>query len=210
MIVNLVYLFIIIVVNDLFVLAKYYASGQAWYLEVLQEIFFTTIIIQMVLVFFWTSPKIVRKILSVMRAYSSKEKGFFNWTESKIKQKYPNFKTKAQRARERSEKPKKENRIGKWLRSLPRNQRRMIRIGVRIGYGIFILSMAIYPFTNTQLGTAITEPFFDKTFNPSCKNCSIEKNIVKEFEQEMPKQPDGRPPATIYDIFISMPNSVNP
>ena len=86
----------------------------------------------------------------------------------------------------------------------------MIRIGVRIGYGIFILSMAIYPFTNTQLGTAITEPFFDKTINPSCKNCNIEKNIVKEFEQEMPKQPDGRPPSTIYDIFISMPNSVNP
>lgn len=210
MIVNLVYLFIIILINDLFILSKYYASGQAWYLEVLEEIFFQTIILQMILIFFWTSPKVVRKTLSVMRSYSSKEKGFFSWTEGKIKQKYPNFKTKAQRARERSEKPKRKTRIGKWLLALPRSQRRLIRVGVRISYGIFILSMAIYPFTNTQLGTVIIEEFFDKTINPSCRNCSIENNIVREFEQEIPKQPDGRPPSTIYDIFINMPNPVTP
>ena len=204
MFLNIVYVFVILVVNDLFVLAKFYATGQAWYIEILEDLFFETLILQMVLVFFWTSPNVVKKAMLIWKAYSSKERGFMDWTEFKIKKKFPTFKTRTQRTRERLEKPKKETRIGKWLLSLPRYQRLMIRFSISGSYVIFMVlvtSSMLFPdmFWFILTGEEIEKPV------PS--QISLEQQLEN---QPVSQKPDNRPPPTIFDFFISQSNSVIP
>lgn len=203
MAISILWLFIIVVVNDLFILAKYYS--EAWYLDLLEDVFFETVFIQMILFFFWTSDKVVRLSLSLWKMYSKKEVGFFHWLEVKIKQRFPSFKTSAQRSRERLNKPKKETKTGKWLLGLPRNQRRLIRLGVACFYGFFIFTMVgtfAYP---DVIWFIFTGQEIEKPEKPAPPSLEFQLE-----NQEMPKQPDGRPPPTIYDIFIRQSDSVVP
>lgn len=205
MFLNILYILVILAVNDLFVLANHYASGQAWYLEMLEDLFFETLILQMILVFFWTSPNVVKKTMLVWKAYSSKERGFMDWTEFKIKKKFPKFKTRTQRTRERLEKPKKETRIGKWLLALPRYQRLMIRYSISISYVTFMILVTTSMLMPDLFWFIITGEEVEK---PAPTNqISLEQELEN---QPIPKIPDNRPPSTIYDIFISRSDSVIP
>ena len=209
MFLNIGFALLILAVNDLFVLAKFYSTGEAWYLNIFEQIFFGTIMLQMVLIFFWTSPIIAKKAILVYKAYSTRERGLFDWIEGMIKKKYPKFKTRTQRTRERAEKPKRETRIGKWLLTLPRWQRLIIRYSISLCFIILVVSMTVVPLMSSNT-IAIFTGDDGKPVNPSCKDCSIEKIEVKIPQEKTPKQPDGMPPSTIFNIFITKSNEVIP
>lgn len=215
MFLNIGFALLILAVNDLFVLAKFYTTGEAWYLNIFEQIFFATIMLQMVLVFFWTSPIITKKAILVYKAYSTRERGLFDWTEGMIKKKYPKFKTRTQRTRERAEKPKGQTRIGKWLLTLPRWQRLIIRYSISLCFIILMVSMTVVPLMSATTIAIFTGDDGKPQPNQNCKSCDVDKIEYWNFwsltpEYETPKQPDGMPPNTIFDIFISKSNEVIP
>lgn len=210
MFLNVGFALILVAINDLFLLAKYYTgSGQSWYLQAFEDIFYATVMLQMALFFFWTSPIVTKKAILVYKRYNKKERGLFDWTEGKIKKKYPKFKTRTQRTRERAEKTKKETRIGKWILTLPRWQRAIIRYSVSLFFIILMVTMTVVPLMSSTT-IAIFTGDDNKKVNPSCVDCSIERIQVKIPQEKTPKQPDGMPPSTIFDIFISRSNTVIP
>jgi hypothetical protein len=194
--VSILHLFIMVIVSDLFVLAQFY-YGSFWFIDLLEEIFFQTVYLQIALIFFWVSPKVIRTELLIWKAYADKESGFFHWLEGRIKQRFPNFKTSAQRARERLDKPKKEEgKIGKWIKSRPPMERNFIRATIWILWGIMVGTFIFFLFN-------IDELVFDGEIEQTVEE-------IPEEEELPPTKPDGRPPPTIYDIFINEPDLVTP
>ncbi len=202
MVVIIIHFFILIAVVDLLILADFY--GGAWYIDLFLEVINATVFLQLGLFFFWTCDRSTRLALSLWKAYSNKEKDLFLWTETKIKLRYPKYKTTAQRVREQANKPRKPNKLQKWIRRKPPIQRRLIRIGIWTTYGIFMFFMIgtiLYPHLITWILTG----------EIPVKEVPPEPSLEQQLEnQPIPKQPDGRPPSTIYDIFIRQSDSVVP
>lgn len=190
--VTILHLFIVIAVSDLFILANYYSS-TLWYVDFLEELFYQTTYLQIALIFFWVSAKVVRIELLIWKAYANKETGFSHWLEFKIKQRFPNYKTSTQRARERLDKPKKDTKLGKWLKSRPPIQRHLIRASIWICWAFTMFSIMFFLFST----------IFEKTEQ-------MAEIVIEEPEQLPPTKPTGRPPPTIYDIFINEPDLVIP
>jgi len=194
---------IYVAVNDLLTLANFY-SGDVWYLEALQDLWQQTQLLLLALIFFWTCPRIVRFSLTMFRAYINKRKGMFQWLETKIKLRFPDYKTSAQISRERAEKTVKPNKLQKWIRKQPPLERRFIRISIASFFGVSMFFMMGYV-TNPDMVEWIL------TGEKPVKEVPPEPTLDEELaNQPIPKQPDGRPPSTIYDIFIRQSNTVFP
>jgi len=191
--VTIVHLFIVIAVSDLFILANYY-STTFWFTDFLEELFYQTTYLQIALIFFWVSAKVVRVELLIWKAYANKEKGLFEWLEFKIKMKFPNFKTTSQRARERLDKPRNDTKFGKWLKTRPPIQRHLIRASIWICWAFTMFSIMFFLFSS----------IFDKTEQIA------ETVMEEEPEQLQPTKPTGKPPSTIFDIFLTNPDTVVP
>lgn len=210
MFITILDLVVLVTIGDLFVLWDFYSSG--WYIDFLEDIFYETTFLRIGLIFFFASPKIVRFELLVWRNYNQREKRTFEWLETKIKQRFPNFKTSAQRARERLAKPKKEpSKTQKWFRSRPPAERALIRVAIWTAWAFtvgsfmfFFLSMDELIFDcEFDLRTLECEPIY---FDPE-----LAKELLEDLKQKLPpEKPTGRPPPTIYDIFINEPDLVTP
>jgi len=202
--VTIVHFFISISISDLLKLANFYSGYGFWYIDLLKDLWEQTAILQLFLLFFWTCPRIVRFSLTLLRAWNNKEKGFFQWLETNIKLKYPKFKTTAQRTRERAEKPIKPNKLQSWIRTKPPLERALIRISFASIAGISMFFMMGYV-TNPDMVEWIL------TGERPVKEVRPEPTLDEQLaNQQVPKQPDGRPPSTIYDIFIRQSDTVFP
>lgn len=196
MAVTILHLFIVIAVGDVLILADFYSD--AWYIGLVTDVFYSTTYIQIALIFFIISPKVVKAEILIWKAYANKEKGFFEWLEFKIKRRFPKFKTTKQRERERLAKPKTESKFQKWIKKRNPVERRLIRVSIWLCWGMAMGTLFIFMFN-------IDELIFDNQIQQS----------VQEVADEMvegipPTRPDGYPPPTIFDVFISKPDTVLP
>ncbi len=204
MFLTFVHTFIWASINDLFTLADFYSRSGIWYINFLQDVWKETALLQLAMLFFWTCPKITRFGLTTWKRWNDKEIGFFNSIESKLKLRFPSYKTSAQRRRERSEKPIQPTSFQKWLRKQPPLQRRLIRISIISFTGITMFFMVGYMLNPDMVEWIFTGEKPIKEIRPQP---TLEEQLAN---QPIPKQPDGRPPPTIYDIFIRQSDSVVP
>jgi len=195
---------IYVAVNDLLTLANFYSAHGFWYIEAIQDLWQQTQFLLLVLLFFWTCPRIVRFSLTSFRAYINKRKGMFQWLETKIKLRFPDYKTSTQISRERAEKTVKPNKLQKWIRKQPPLQRRLIRISFASFFGISMFFMMGYVTNPDMVEWILTG---EKPVKEVPPQPTLDEQLAN---QPMPKQPDGRPPPTIYDIFIRQSNTVFP
>ncbi|NIS95672.1 MAG: hypothetical protein GTN97_07160 [Nitrosopumilaceae archaeon] len=198
-----------IAVNDMFILINHYSSETAWYISLAEKWFFDTAFIQIGVIFFFVAPKLIRLELLIWKTYNNKEKAFFDWLELKIKARFPNFKTSKQRERERLNKPKKESKVQKWIKSRPIVEQRLIRISIWIVWGIVMAFFMFFLFSFDEL-------IYDCRYDFQTGECvpvpEVDIEALKEQLEEItpPTRPDGQPPSTIYDIFINKPDTVIP
>ena len=197
-----IHFFVWIAINDLFTLADFYSGDSFWYINVFQKLWDQTSILQLLLLFFWTCPRIMRFGLTFWKGFNSKEMGFLNWIERRIKLRFPEFKTSAQRSRERVDKTPKPNRLQRWIRSQPPMQRRFIRFGIASSWGILMFFLLINMINPDILTWIITG-------EKPVREVPPEPTLDLE-NQPIPNKPDNQPPPTIYDIFIKQSNSVIP
>lgn len=206
MILTVVETFFVIIVNDLFTLHNFYSGGTNWVISTIEEIYYNIHpMVEVAILFFWLSPKIVRTTLSLSKAYGNKEKAFFEWIEFKIKVRYPSYKTSTQRARERELNPRKKGKLKMKFDAFmeKRNdvERLMIRVALWSVYIVFLSTMILL-----MLGAF--NDFFEILVGIEPEEIVVEEEI--EVEQVAPTRPDGLPPPTIFDVFISKPDTVIP
>lgn len=204
MLLTFVHIFIWAGINDLFKLANFYSGNEVWYISFLQDVWKETAWIQLALLFFWTCPKITRFGLKTWKNWNDKEVGWFNSIETKIKLRFPSFKTSAQRSRERVDKPIEPTKLQKWIKNHPPVQRRLIRISFAAIAGISMFFVMGYMLNPDMIEWVLTGEKPPKEIPPEP---TLEEQLAN---QPIPKQPDGRPPSTIYDIFIRQSDSVFP
>jgi len=206
MFVMVLFTFLIIITNDIFTLHKFYSGGSNWVVNTFESIYYSIHpIITVTIIFFWVSPKLVRASLLVTKAYTNKEKAFFDWVQVKIKMRFPSFKTSAQRDRERLDNPKKKGKLNikfqKFLQTRNDVERLLIRGTIWGSYIVFLGIMVLF-----MLGAF--SDFFNLLMDIEPEIEIIEEELL--VEQEAPTRPDGMPPSTIFDVFISKPDTVIP
>lgn len=207
MIITVLETFMVIIVNDLFTLHNFYSHGTNWIVSTIEEIYYNIHpIVEVAILFFWFSPKIVRTTLSISKAYSNKEKAFFEWIEFKIKRRFPSFKTTAQRARERELNPRKKGKLKiKYDGFMDKRndvERLIIRGTLWAIYCVFLASVILM-----MLGAF--NDFFNVLMDIDEEVQVVEDVIITDI-QEAPSRPDGMPPSTIFDVFINKPDTVMP
>lgn len=199
--------FLIIAVNDMFTLIHFYEREQFWLLNLVEQIYVGIHpLVEVVILYFWLSPKIIKTTLLISKAYSNKEKAFFEWIEFKIKRRFPSYKTSSQKARERLDKPKKKGKLNmkfqKYLETKNDVERILIRGSLWSAYIIFLGSMMFI-----MLGS--TTDVFDRLFDDGKAEEVVEEAEII-IEQARPERPTGYPPQTIFDIFIPKSDLVLP
>ncbi len=202
--ITFVHIFLWAGINDLFTLANFYSGHDLWYINFLQDVWKETALLQLAMLFFWTCPKIIRFGLKTWKNWNDKEVGFFHSIEIKLKQRFPSYKTSAQKGRERLEKTTKPNKLQKWVRKQPPLERRLIRISFATIAGISMFFLMGFMLNPDMVEWIITGEKPVKEIPPEP---TLEEQLAN---QPIPKQPDGRPPSTIYDIFIRQSDSVVP
>jgi hypothetical protein len=192
----------------MFTLINFYDRSDFWLYNFIEEVYYNIHpLVEVAILYFWLSPKIIRTTLLISKAYSNREKAFFEWIEFKIKVRFPSYKTSAQRARERLDKPKKKGKINKkfqkWLETKNDVERILIRGGLWLTYIVFMGSIIFFMLSATS-----------ETFNELLGNEVETEEVIEEaetvIEEVRPERPTGMPPSTIYDIFINKPNRVIP
>lgn len=192
--------FIIIAINDMFTLINFYDTSDFWIYNLIEEIYYNIHpLVEVAILYFWFSPKIIKTTLLISKAYSNKERAFYEWIEVKIKMKFPSFKTSAQRARERLDNPKKKGKLNikfqNFLKSRNAVERLLIRGSIWLAYFVF-------------LGTVMYIMLMSTSFFDDVEEVVDEAELV--IEQDRDVRPTGLPPPTIYDVFISKPTEVMP
>jgi len=195
--------FLIIAINDMFTLINFYNTHEIWIYKFIEEIYINIPpLVEVLLLFFWLSPKIIRTTILISKAYSNKERAFYEWIEVKIKMRFPSYKTSAQKARERLDKPRKKGKLTiryqKYLETKNDVERILIRSGLWLAYFVFLGSIIFIMLSSTT-----------DSFNGLFEEETVEEEVIDEVE-EAPERPTGYPPPTIYDIFINKPNTVIP
>jgi len=208
----------IIVINDVFVLINFYDTSDFWLYNFIEEVYYNIHpLVEVAILYFWLSPKIIRTTLLISKAYSNKERAFFEWIEFKIKVRFPSYKTSAQRARERLDKPKKKGKLNirfqKFLQTRNQVERFLIRAGLWVAYSVFLGAVIFF------MLSATSDTFNEFLNEEAQKDSSLTEQefgeIQDEFEQILAEQsrdvrPTGLPPSTIFDVFISKPTTVIP
>ena len=209
--------FTVIIINDLFILHDFYSSGTNWVIDTIQEIYFSIHpLVETTIIFFWVAPKIVKTTLLISKAYSNKEKAFFEWIEFKIKVRYPSYKTTSQKAREREQNPREKGKLKKrydgYMEKRNDVERLLIRGTIWGVYGILMVSLVLFmlgsftEFFNMVMDIEPDSTMTEQEFNEA-RDILIDQLIE---QQEVPTRPDGMPPNTIFDVFISKPDTVIP
>jgi len=200
--------FFILAVNDMFILIHFYERESFWLLNLVEESYYTIPpLLEVMILYFIFSPIIIKTTLKLSKAYSIKERRFFDWIEFHIKRRFPSYKTSSQRARERLDNPRKKGKLNKkyqkWLETKNDVERVLIRGGLWGVYLLFIGSVVFFMLTSTS-----------DSFNALLgKNETVEEVIEEAelvIEEARPERPDGMPPDTIFNIFINKPNTVIP
>jgi len=199
--------FLIIAVNDMFTLINFYDKSDFWLYNLIETIYVGIHpLVEVAILYFWLSPKIIKTTLLISKAYSNKEKAFFEWIEFKIKVRFPSYKTSSQKARERLDKPRKKGKLNikyqKWLQTKNDVERILIRASLWLAYIVFLGSMMfIMLFSSTDI--------FDRLLGEETVEEVVEEAEII-IEQARPERPTGYPPRTIYDVFINKPITVIP
>jgi len=199
---------LIVAVNDMFTLINFYDTSDFWLYNFIEEIYYNIHpLVEVGILFFWLSPKIIKTTLLISKAYSNKERAFYEWIEFKIKVRFPSYKTSAQRARERLDKPKKKKgklniKFQKWLATKNDVEKIIIRGSLWSAYIVFLGSMMFIMLSST---TDAFDILFDEE---EVEEVVEEAELI--IEESRPERPTGYPPPTIYDIFINKPNTVIP
>lgn len=199
--------FLIIAVNDMFTLINFYDKDDFWLYNLIEEVYVNIHpLVEIAILYFLLSPKIIRTTLIISKAYSNKEKAFFEWIEFKIKVRFPSYKTSTQKARERLDKPKKKGKLNlryeKYLATKNDVERMLIRGSLWLVYTAFLGSMVFIMLSSTS-----------DTFNRLLGEETLEETVDEAeliIEQARPERPTSLPPTTIYDIFINKPITVIP
>jgi len=200
--------FLIIVINDMFTLINFYDKADFWLYNFIEEIYINIHpLVEIAILYFWLSPKIIKTTILISKAYQNKERAIFEWIEFKIKRKFPSYKTSTQRARERLDNPKKKGKLNirfqKYLATKNDVERILIRAGVWLGYTAFLGSIMFLMLSSTS--DNFSKLFQEKT----AEEVIDEAEII--IEQALPERPTGMPPSTIFDIFfINKPITVIP
>lgn len=192
--------FFIIVVNDTFTLIHFYETNSFWLLNLVEESYYNIHpLVEVVILYFIFSPRIIKTTLLISKAYSNKERAFFEWIEFKIKVRFPSYKTSTQRARERLDKPRKKGKINvkyqKWLKTKNDVERVLIRGGLWGVYLLVVGSIVFFMLSSTS-----------DTFNDLMGQDETIEEVIDEaeliIEEVRDERPTGLPPSTIFDIFI--------
>jgi len=209
------HLFTIVIINDIFTLYNFYnGSNSSWFVGLLEEIYFSIHpLIEISIIFFWVSPKLVRFTLGISKAYSNKEKAIFEWIEFRIKRRFPSYKTSTQRARERLDSPKKKGKLNVKFKKFMDQRNDVERLIIRgCIWGCYLLWIGSFIF----FMLSITSSGFNELMNPEEAEIAreeleeIQDEIELLLEEQPPTRPDSLPPPTIFDVFISKPDTVIP
>ncbi len=191
--------FFIIVINDLFTLINFYDKSDFWIYSLVEDVYYGIHpLVEVAILYFWFSPKIIKTTLLISKAYSEKERKVFEWIEFRIKRKFPSYKTSTQRARERLDKPRKKGKLNikfqNYLKTRNPVERLLLRGSLWLVYFLFIGSIIFFMLSATS-----------ETFNRMFQDETAEE-VVDEaelfIEEARPERPTGMPPSTIFDIFI--------
>lgn len=198
----------IIIINDLFLLINFYDKSDFWIYNLVEDVYYGIHpLVEVAILFFWFSPKIIKTTLLLSKAYTDKERKVFEWVEFRIKRKFPSYKTSTQRARERLDNPRKKGkltlRFQKFLKSRNAVERLLIRGVIWLAYFLFIGSIIFIMLSatsetfNNLINPEEEVPMTEQEFNEA------RDELIAQLEEESrPERPTGLPPSTIFDIFI--------
>jgi len=198
--------FLIVAVNDMFTLINFYDKTDFWLYNFIEQIYVSIHpLAEVLILYFWLSPKIIKTTLLISKAYSTKERAFYEWIEVKIKMRFPSYKTSAQRARERLDKPKRKKgklniKYQKYLETKNDVERILIRGSLWSIYLVFLGSMMFIMLSSST-------DIFDR-FNEEVEEVVEEAELI--IDEARPERPTSYPPPTIYDVFINKPITVIP
>ena len=196
--------FLIIAVNDMFTLVNFYDRDDFWLYNLIEEIYYNIHpLVEVVILYFLFAPIIIRATLKLSKAYSNKEKAVIDWVEFKIKRRFPKFRTSSQRDRERLKNPKKKGKLNmrfdKYLEKRNDVERIVIRGCLWLLYFAFLGSIFYF-----MLGFVFVDLFNGEEIEEVIEEAEL------MIEEARPERPTGMPPPTIYDVFISKPDTVIP